>query len=1249
MLGKKIGSLLLAAALTVSGLAVPAKAAEEHVQSNLAVHYDMTHEGDYLKDVSGNGNNAKMYRIDDGDFREEYGDAVLKFPGTDGAYAELPASIKDHLNYKDAFTIEMTLKPNTAQFQFLWTIGTGYQTDYLFFNPRLGGEKKNMNLAIKTDGVGQENAIPGAQDVVLDTTGYSLVTVTSSGNTLKLYVNGNEIGTLDHTHNLDTIFAGKNGVLGYLAKSNWNDPYCDADVTDFKIYNETLSANDVKSNYDKMEVLKVLQADAADLTLPAYTMNDLALTERGASGSSVTWSSSDESVLSSAGKIMKQTPGADSVTLTATIKDNATGVIAEKDFQIEVVTGGDEGKLEYIAKQFDPGISYVTEDITLATESEGASIEWTGNEWISKDGKVTRPEKDTQVTLKARFTMQGIAVEKEYVVTVAGKTAGYLASYVAKYEHNVGPEFAEFPAHKYEGFTPLGQYDYSRYSDNVRTDVMFYGISDDGKEYKALNSDKAVLYPKGKLQMGSPSLFRKADGTYGAIASVNNTQPQVMIWDSEDLIFFENQRTITLNNQGVAVKNPTVKYDNAAGKYEVYWEGGNGKSYVSRSADLLSFEAAEQTQYRKENVSGKLPIYASTEEASVFELTATEKERIEKKYGEIYSVDVETKDVQAQPGEKITLSDKVDVVYNDGSKKSMGVDWDVKGSGLDLDNPKEGTYTVKGTVKQEVYNSPIAPCRADPYVIYNEQDGMYYFTSSYMQSDLKNPYAKLILRRAKTLNDLTNAEEVTIWDGSKGTPQPYYWAPEFHYMGGYWRIIALSTINNQWRMTIFTCTGGDVMNPDHWEYTGVVENATNGMALGAFDTTYFEYEGKSYYVSPAGGNIHIVTVDPTNPLKPTGPLIAISTPTYAWEYNITTKQDIEEGSAVMIHDGKIYITYAASTVDMNYAVGLLYADLDDDIMDPASWTKYPYPVLSTPDLTTTIQEPDFANAKDGSYEGTFGPGHNSLTVDQNGNPVIIYHARDWADDYTKGSQYTKYGLEDPGRHAYAANIHFGADGFPIFNMTSEQELADDLKEVTMKVVVKERGGLPYVDVAEDAWYYNAVYYNYFEETMTGINPKHFAPDENLARAQFAIILHRMNNTPKMEYTNTFADVAANEWYTDAILWAASKGVVTGYTDGSHRFGWGDNILREQMAVMMYRYADYKGYDRSNKADFGKFDDASKVSEYAVDAMKWAVGNGIITGKDLDYNGTPETIDPQGNATRAECATIIQRFKGKFEK
>ena len=198
-------------------------------------------------------------------------------------------------------------------------------------------------------------------------------------------------------------------------------------------------------------------------------------------------------------------------------------------------------------------------------------------------------------------------------------------------------------------------------------------------------------------------------------------------------------------------------------------------------------------------------------------------------------------------------------------------------------------------------------------------------------------------------------------------------------------------------------------------------------------------------------------------------------------------------------------------------------------------------------------------------------------------------------------------------------------------------MENDPNEVSKPEVQTTSEPLPFHDVGSIDWFYESVKYVYDNGLMTGLNETTFGPYENLARAQFAVILHRVNGSPDMEYTNKFPDVADNQWYTDAILWANEAGVVGGYTD-TGKFGPGDNINREQMAVMMYRYANYLGYDTSARADISKYTDAGNVNEFAKEAMSWAVGEGIITGK---YNETQ--LDPQGNASRAECATIIMRF------
>lgn len=187
--------------------------------------------------------------------------------------------------------------------------------------------------------------------------------------------------------------------------------------------------------------------------------------------------------------------------------------------------------------------------------------------------------------------------------------------------------------------------------------------------------------------------------------------------------------------------------------------------------------------------------------------------------------------------------------------------------------------------------------------------------------------------------------------------------------------------------------------------------------------------------------------------------------------------------------------------------------------------------------------------------------------------------------------------------------------------------------------------LPFIDVVHSAenWYYDAVANVYWKDLMTGLSETVFGPSEPLLRAEFAVILHRMEDLPKVSYDGRYQDVADGLWYTDAVAWASEEGVITGYGAGE-MFGPGDYISREQMATMMYRYAKRKGYDTSVKADLGSYKDASEVSAFAEEAMQWAVGNKIISGK---QEGT--ILDPQGNTTRSECAVILTRFMDTYNK
>ena len=182
--------------------------------------------------------------------------------------------------------------------------------------------------------------------------------------------------------------------------------------------------------------------------------------------------------------------------------------------------------------------------------------------------------------------------------------------------------------------------------------------------------------------------------------------------------------------------------------------------------------------------------------------------------------------------------------------------------------------------------------------------------------------------------------------------------------------------------------------------------------------------------------------------------------------------------------------------------------------------------------------------------------------------------------------------------------------------------------------------LTYRDVAEDSWYYDAVYAMKGDGLMNGTSDKDFSPDESLSRAMLVTMLHRMEGTPAAGSAN-FVDVISGSYYANAVSWAQENGIVRGTSDTM--FSPDQNISREQIATILMRYVDYKNetLDANSGLVAGGFADFSSVSGYAKGAVDWAVSVGLISGKDAD------TLAPKGNATRAEAATLLQRLMNQI--
>ena len=201
-----------------------------------------------------------------------------------------------------------------------------------------------------------------------------------------------------------------------------------------------------------------------------------------------------------------------------------------------------------------------------------------------------------------------------------------------------------------------------------------------------------------------------------------------------------------------------------------------------------------------------------------------------------------------------------------------------------------------------------------------------------------------------------------------------------------------------------------------------------------------------------------------------------------------------------------------------------------------------------------------------------------------------------------------------------------ADGTYTFTMPNGQ--------VTVTVTFAE-APLPFPDVAEGDWFYDAVRYAYETGLMDGVGDGQFAPNATTNRAMVVTILHRLAGEPAVSGDVGFTDVAAGLWYTDAVTWAAQKGIVNGISETE--FSPSGDLTREQLATVLYRYAESMGFDVSASVDLSGFPDAGDIQSYATQALSWAVAEGLLQGFEDD------SLQPGGTATRAQIAAILMRF------
>ena len=217
---------------------------------------------------------------------------------------------------------------------------------------------------------------------------------------------------------------------------------------------------------------------------------------------------------------------------------------------------------------------------------------------------------------------------------------------------------------------------------------------------------------------------------------------------------------------------------------------------------------------------------------------------------------------------------------------------------------------------------------------------------------------------------------------------------------------------------------------------------------------------------------------------------------------------------------------------------------------------------------------------------------------------------------------------------------------PINNETKEPVIEDDeeVNEDTDVIVTDEEDYevflLGFNDVKETDWFFESVRFANFYHLMSGVSDKEFAPMNNLTRGMLVTILYRLEGEPDCS-KSTFDDVEKGMWYSNGIAWAAENKVVNGI--GDNKFAPNSNITREQIALIMYNYSNLHSLDTTESKSVEMFKDATDVSEWAKEAVEWAIGAGLLSGKGDGI------LDPKGNATRAEIATILMRYVEKYDQ
>lgn len=1057
---KKTVAAIAALPVMIAGLAsgpVTAMAADNDgglTDANLVASYDFEDANDKGKDISGNNNDLTVkgenveYGVP-GDHQS--GGNAIQLRGNDGQYLELPNGL---LNGTDSFTVQFDSKSRMAANDnfFSFTIGSDNQK---YFFSRL--RPTSVYTAITKDSNGNEQGVTATQSANV----WHTYRISVSPTFIATFIDGN-LAAINKNVTTKLSELGTDLPMNF-GKSTWaGDKYYNGGLDNIKIWKAAYVSDGMVWD---------------GVTLPGSTEGSVTLPAKDALGNTITWSSSNTAVLGNDGTLVKAPAQDTDVTFTA--KSTVNGIEYTKTFTVNVaaaITAADAAAERLL-------VDYqLTAGATLPTAiaaTPDAKVTWKSSDTslVKDDGTVVGADGDAEKTvdLTATVTLGTTSTTKKFTgVRVMPKSAQKLSSYTRDRSINGGS----------------------------RVGNALHLALNNGTTTTALNTNYGVAFAEAKINatantestevrgLVDPYLFQLKDGKYAYVAvftDVNGNRVdggQVAFSTSSNLTDWsgkpnEDERgdmvTVTSDATLFDAGSIAAGYDASAGEYRISWKVNGVAKYVT-TKDFKTFSEVKNGvgfERAQADLTGIDNAVAGS--GNAIALTKDVADSLTERLGRVHNTGVEVPTditVQANKTTKDDLLAQINggaeldngnlskgatatATYSDGSTFDFRVNWNQDDLNK-IDLTEAGTYEISGTINQQNYSEqfPMMSNRADPNIVY--YNGKYYAMGTSDTGGMKT----LFIRSSDTLAGLKDQKAGTATEGGYKVEgqdvylfgendglghKGYHWAPELHVINGKLYCFYATfpagkagdeniTNSPNWAgpsaYVMELKDGGDPTKTADWLEHRV--QAKDGGVLSphglSIDMTYFEAGGKSYIAWSQGdqerkgakANVSIAEVNSDKPWQAITEPQRLMRPEWGWELD-----GVNEGPNVLVSGGKVYMVFSAQLVTPQYATGMLIANVGDDLTDPASWTKSNYPWLHN-----------------GTFAGQFGLGHNSYFTDPYGDTYNVYHAM------TSGTNNTA-------RHAGVVPVHFRADGTPIIDMTTSEELDQSKKNVTLKVVVTE--------------------------------------------------------------------------------------------------------------------------------------------------------------------------------------------------